>query len=202
MPRAGLSRAVVSEAAAMLADEVGWDRLTLAALADRLGVRLPSLYKHVDGLDGLRRDVAVLALRELAERMAAAALGRAGGEALRGVAAAYRDYALTHPGRYPATLRAPAPEDSEHAAAAEAVLTVVRAVLSGYRLSGPDAIDAIRALRAGLHGFVSLEVGGGFGLPQDVGRSFDRLVDGLDRMLRGWAEGSPAAGSAGRRAEG
>lgn len=188
MPRAGLNRAVVSAAAAALADEVGWDRLTLAALADRLGVRLPSLYKHIDGLDGLRRDVAVLALGELADRMSAAALGRAGGEALRGVAAAYREYALAHPGRYPATLRAPVPGDTEHAAAAEAVLTVVRAVLSGYRLGGPDGIDATRALRAGLHGFVSLELGGGFGLPQDVAGSFDRLVDGLDRMLRGWAD--------------
>ena len=65
MPRAGLNRRAVVAAAAVLADEVGWEQLTLAGLAGRLGVRLPSLYKHIDSLDGLRRDVAVLAVGEL-----------------------------------------------------------------------------------------------------------------------------------------
>jgi AcrR family transcriptional regulator len=186
VPRAGLSRTVVVTAAAELADEMGWERLTLAALAARLGVRLPSLYKHIDSLDGLRRDVAVLALRELGEVMSAAAVGRAGGTALRPVAAAYRDYGRHHPGRYAATVRAPAADDAEHAAAAETVLRVVLAILHGYGLTGEDAVDAARALRSALHGFVSLESGGGFGMPLDVGRSFTRLVDGLDTALDAW----------------
>ena len=49
-------------------------------------------------------------------------------------------------------------------------------VLVAYDLGGDDAIDAIRALRSMLHGFVSLEAGGGFGLPVDIERSFGRLV--------------------------
>ena len=47
--------------------------------------------------------------------------------------------------------------------------------MSGLGLHGDDAVDAIRALRAVLHGFVTLEAQGGFGLPADVDRSFDRL---------------------------
>jgi AcrR family transcriptional regulator len=62
MRRAGLSpERVVAEAAAV-ADEVGLRQLTLAAVAQRFGVALPSLYKHVDGLDGLQRDLAVLGM--------------------------------------------------------------------------------------------------------------------------------------------
>ena len=175
-------------AAAELADAAGFDRLSLAALAARLGVRLPSLYKHIDSLDGLRRDVAVLGVTELGAAMSAAAIGRAGSDALRAVANAYRDYGRTHPGRYAATVRAPAVDDAEHTAAAETVLRIVLAVLAGYGLTGHDAIDATRALRATLHGFVALEAGGGFGMPVDVDRSYTRLVDGFDATLHHWAD--------------
>jgi len=171
-------------AAAELADEVGFDRLTLAALAGRLGVRLPSLYKHIDSLEGLRRDVAVLAVSELGAAMGTAAVGGAGSDALRSVAAAYRDFGRAHPGRHAATVRAPEPGDADHTAAAEGVLRIVFAVLAGYGLSGEDAVDAARALRASMHGFVTLENGGGFGLPVDVDRSYQRLVDGFDVSLR------------------
>jgi AcrR family transcriptional regulator len=187
VPRAGLSHPVVVAAAAELADEVGFEQLTLAGLAARLGVRLPSLYKHINSVDGLRRDVAVLATGELGEAMAAAAVGRAGADALRAVAAAYRGYGQRHPGRYAATVRAPAKDDAEHTAAAASVLRVVLAVLAGYRLTGDDAVDAARALRAGLHGFVTLEAGGGFGMPADVDRSYPRLIDGFDALLYRWA---------------
>lgn len=187
MARAGLSPTSVGAAAAELADEAGWERLTLAALAARLGVRLPSLYKHIDSLDGLRRDVTVLAVSELGAAMSAAAVGRAGGDALRAVAAAYRDYGKAHPGRYAATVRAPAADDAQHTASAESVLRVVLAVLAGYGLAGDDAVDATRALRAGMHGFVTLEAGGGFGMPLDVDRSYTRLIDGFDATLHHWA---------------
>lgn len=173
-------------AAAATADEIGFDRLTLAAVAERVGVRLPSLYKHIDSLDGLRRDVAVLATGELADRITAGAVGRSGSAALRAVAEAYLGYGRRHPGRYAATVRAPSPDDAEHGALADDVLRVVLAVLGGYGLQGDDAIDAARALRASLHGFVTLEAAGGFGLPRDVDRSFSRLVAALDTALAGW----------------
>ena len=185
MPRAGLSRAVVVETGARIADAAGLDRLTLAAVAQDAGVRLPSLYKHVGGLDDLQRGVAVVALDELAEHLTRAGLGRSGTAALRALAEAYRDYARQHPGRYAATLRAPAPDDVEHARAADKVVHVVFAVLEGYGLAGDDLVHATRILRSGLHGFVALEAGGGFGLPESVDETFRRLVDGLDAALRG-----------------
>lgn len=187
MPRVGLTRDRVVAEAAVVADEVGFDRLSLAAVASRVGVRLPSLYKHVASLDDLRAGVADLGTRELGEALSDAAVGRAGEDALRAVAAAYRRYGQQHPGRYAATVRAPAPDDASHQAAAAAVLRVVTAVMTGYGLDGDDAIDATRAVRAALHGFLALEAGGGFGMPQDVDRSFDRLVDGLQLALAGWA---------------
>ncbi|HEY5183521.1 MAG TPA: TetR-like C-terminal domain-containing protein [Actinomycetes bacterium] len=186
MPRAGLSHDIVVHEAADVADVTGWEHLSLAAVAARFGVKLPSLYKHISWLDGLRRDVAVLATRELGATLSAAAVGRAGGDALRAVAEAYRGFGRAHPGRYAATVRSPAAGDGEHLAAAGSVLRVVLAVLAGYGLNGDDAVDATRAVRAGLHGFVTLEAGGGFGMPQDVDRSFRRMVDALDDTMTAW----------------
>lgn len=177
--------------AADVADEVGLDRLSLATVAERLGVRLPSLYKHISSLDGLRRDIAVLAVGELGRALGPAALGRSRGDALHAVARAYRDYARTHPGRYAATVRAPAAGDEEHEAAAAGVLDVVFAVLAGFGPAENDLVDATRALRATLHGFVALEAGGGFGLPHDVDRSFDRMIAGFERALAGATAARP-----------
>ena len=186
MPRAGLTPAIVVEEGARLADEVGLDRLTLATLAQRLGVALPSLYKHVRGLDALLQRVSALATAELAAVLAEAAAGRSRSDAVRFTAAAYRSYARSFPGRYQAAQRVPDPSDPVHVAAGERAVGTLFAVLRGYGLDGEDAVDATRALRSALHGFVSLEQAGGFGLPVDIDRSFDRLVTALDRALASW----------------
>lgn len=185
MPRAGLSREVVAAEAARIADEQGYDALTLAALARHFGVAVPSLYKHVAGLPAVQRDLSVLAVRELGDALRSA-IGAARGEGLRAMAGAYRAYAKSHPGRYSATLRASGPGEAEYIAASEAVLATIYEVLGKYGLEGADLIDATRVLRSAFHGFVALESTGAFGLPQDIDRSFDCLVHALDAALAHW----------------
>ena len=183
MSRAGLSQEAVVVEAERIADDLGLSRLTLAALAANLGVRQPSLYKHVDGMKGLQRSIAVRAKTELADTLGRAAVGRARGDAIRAVSRAYRQWATEHPGRYAATIRAPVTGDLQDEAASAAAVEVVLEVLTGYHLHGDGAIDATRALRSALHGFVTLETCGGFGLPVDVDRSFKRLVEALITAL-------------------
>ncbi len=188
MPRAGLNGDRVVDEAERIADEVGLANLTLAALAERLGVRQPSLYKHIDGLAGLRRSISIRAKLELADVLARAAVGRSGGDAIRSMSGTYRQWALRHPGRYEAAQWAPAPGDEEDEAASSTVVQICADVLTAYDLRGDDAIDAIRAFRSMLHGFVALESGGGFGLPVDIDRSFERLVRGLVVTFANWSE--------------
>jgi AcrR family transcriptional regulator len=189
VPRAGLSTRSVTETAADLADELGWEHLSMAAVAERCGVRQPSLYKHVSSLSGLRLEVSVLALNELARVLSAALVGKAGSDALLALALAFRSYGRLHPGRYSAAVAAPTGEHSAHAEAAAAVLHVVEATLAGFGLTGDDAVDAARALRAALHGFVDLEANHAFGLPTDVDRSYRRLIEGIDTTMSSWAKG-------------
>jgi AcrR family transcriptional regulator len=188
MARAGLSTASVVSAAVELVDERGRGGVTLAAVAGRTGVATPSLYKHVRNLEALQQKVSARVTAELADALSSAVAGRSGEEALRFLAHAYRDYALAHPGRYPLTQRVPDAQDPGHLAAGEQAMQAVSAALRGYGLHGDEAIHATRAVRSALHGFVSLEVDGGFGLPQDVGRSFERLVAALHASLLSWQE--------------
>lgn len=183
MARAGLDTDAVVAAAAQLADAEGLDVVTLARLARMLGVRSPSLYAHVDGLEDLRRRLSTRGARELAAQLQSAVAGRSGSDALSAMADAYRAYARAHPGTYAALQRPPAPGDVDGIAAAAGAVDVVLAVLRGYDLVGEEAIHATRIIRAALHGFVTLETGGGFGLPLELDETFARLVDVLDRGL-------------------
>lgn len=185
MARAGLTPAVVTLAAADLADAHGWQQLTLASVAEELGVRQPSLYKHISSLASLRQAVSQLAITELAAHLGTAVAGRAGFDALTSLSQTYRNYALQHPGRYQASVSAPREDDEEHVRVSQALLATLAAVLRGYGITErSNALHEIRSLRALLHGFVSLEAEGGFGLDLDTGESFSRLIAGFDHALR------------------
>lgn len=186
MARAGLSAEVLTSAAAELADELGFDRLTLGAVARRFGVKEPSLYSHVRNVQALRVHVAGAALSEIADRVADAVAGRSGHEALRCFADAYRGYAREHPGRFTAA-RMAVPPDSAAAAAARRHSDLTRALLRGYALGEPAETDAVRLIGAAVLGFVTLEAGGAYGRhPRDADASWAAAVDALDAVLRQW----------------
>jgi AcrR family transcriptional regulator len=175
MPRVGLSPDAVVDAAIGLLDSGGPDAVTLAAVAAATGVATPSLYKHIEGLGSLRRLIAVRCVNDLADRLAAAVLGRSQDDALYALMTAYRAYALAYPNRYAALPQQPAP-DPALIAAGSRVIDVILAVLRGYGLTGHDAIHAARAVRAAAHGFASLQTAGAFQLAEDLDTSYDRLI--------------------------
>jgi AcrR family transcriptional regulator len=183
--RVGIDRDAVVRAAAKIADADGWDALTLARLAKKLRVRPPSLYNHVGGLEDLRRELKMLALRDLNTALSHATIGKSRDDAVRGLAAAYRAFVKRHPGTYAATMVAAPKNDPALDAAAGQIVETCLAVLSGYGLDRRTGLHAIRAVRAAVHGFAELEIGGGFGIPLDVDKSFDWLVAALLAGLSG-----------------
>ena len=186
MPRAGLDPRSVVAAAADLADEKGFANLSMGSLAERLGVRTPSLYKHVDSQADLNRRIAVLALTELGDALRDALQGRAGRDALAAAARTIRTFVLEHPGRYAATVAIPdsGPDDPLTLAGLR-VMASLRAVLAGYRIEEADADHALRTLRSAMHGFATIEAAGGFRWQADIDRSYEWLIDFVDRGLRG-----------------
>jgi AcrR family transcriptional regulator len=168
-----------------MADSDGLAEITLARVAQNLGVRAPSLYNHVEGLPGLLAQITLVSLGELTDAMRDAAVGRSGEDALRSVARAYRGYAQEHPGRYAATIRAPGPDDTELVAAGWRAVEVIVAVLGAWGFTGDEALHWVRVVRSALHGFISIEAEGGFGLALSLDESFElllqTLVAGLER---------------------
>ena len=188
MPRAGLSGGDVVIAAADLADEIGYADLTMGLLAGRLGVRPPSLYKHVGGLADLQHRVATLATTELGEVIRDAAQGRAGFDALAALLTAVRDYVARHPGRYTATVGAEySGPDDPLLAATTRVLNSIAAVLRGYGVGEDEMDHAIRTIRCTIHGFAMLDASRGFQWDADPDQSFDWMIRFIDRGLRGLA---------------
>ena len=178
-PRRGVDQTLVVQTAIQIADAQGYEAVTLAAVAEQLGIRIPSLYNHVAGLPGLRSLMSLWAVRTMTDLLRRAAVGRAGADAILSMAEAYRGFAHAHPGVYRETLRAAAPEETERVATAQETLDLLFAALRPYDLSTEDMLHTIRALRSVLHGFVDLEISGGFGMALDRDESFHRLIRGF-----------------------
>ncbi|MGR0319981.1 TetR/AcrR family transcriptional regulator [Agromyces sp. ZXT2-3] len=160
----------------------GQHGLTMQAVAAALGVRAPSLYKHLRDRDALVRLVAEDVAIELGELMNEAIVGRdEAADAARALAASARRFARDHPHGY-GLIFGPLPEGarargSAMARASEAVLEV------GRRLSGDArALESARTLTAWLHGFTSMELAGAFRLGGSVD---DAWAYGLDHLVRG-----------------
>ncbi|MEW1929728.1 MULTISPECIES: TetR/AcrR family transcriptional regulator [unclassified Streptomyces] len=186
MVRAGLTTERLARAGAELADEVGFEQVTVSALARRFDVKVASLYSHLKSSQDLKTRIALLSLEELADRGAAALAGRAGKDALTAFADVYRDYAREHPGRYAAAQFRLDPEAAA-ASAGGRHSTMTRAILRGYDLSEPDQTHAVRMLGSVFHGYVSLEMAGGFSHSQPGSQeSWSRILDALDALLRNW----------------
>ena len=182
--KAGLAPASVTEAGAALVDEIGFDNLSMGLLAERLGVKTPSLYKHVASQADLAHRIAVLAMSELADAIRDATQGRAGSEALVAGAHAMRTYVLEHPGRYAAGNAAhPSGSDDPLVPAVGRVLASWAAMLHGYRLDPDQEIHALRMLRSLLHGFATLEAIGSFQIDTDVDESFTWMIGFINQGL-------------------
>lgn len=185
MPRAGLTSADVVLAGAALADEEGLASLTLAALAERLGVKGPALYKHIDGIDDLHHRIATLAMTELGDALRDTLQGKAGVDAVGALFRSLQEYVAEHPGRYSATTgaRFAGDEDPLYLAASR-VIASIRAALSGYDLP-PDEVDhAIRVLRCTFHGYALLQAQDAFQWENDAGKSADWMIQFIDAGLK------------------
>jgi AcrR family transcriptional regulator len=174
--RPGINKLVVLQAAIELADEMGLEQVTLALIAQKLKIKTPSLYNHVDGMPGIRKDLADWSLSRMKEQLADAAIGVSGEEALMAMGLAYLAFARKHPGLYEATLYAPDRSDPVSLKRAEEFVHLILRVLEVYHLSEEDSLHTVRGLRSIFHGFVSLEIKKGFGLALDRDASFRYIL--------------------------
>lgn len=180
------SREEIVRAGRALLESEGLARLTMQSVADRVGVRAPSLYKRLRNRDELIALIAEATLEDLGERIASIASTAAADPArtLGELARALRGFAHAQPAGYGLIFGpaggAPRPS-ADSLARASAPLLRVTAALAGAEV----ALEAARTVTAWANGFISMELAGNFELGGDVDRAFEfgieRLVGALDR---------------------
>jgi len=181
--RKGLGRRHVLDAARGLCDANGIEHLSIKELAERLGIRPPSVYAHFQGLGEIRRELALWGHRALAERLKECAIGLSGPDALFALGHAYLAFIRQEPGLYSATVATPARDDQELHAAADDWIGVFFTVLRTFDLSADDTVHAIRGVRSIVHGFGSLEAHGAFITALDRDASFDKMLRSLVQSI-------------------
>lgn len=174
-----LDTITVVTAAGDLVDEVGPEQLSLTKVADRLGVTQPALYRHVASLAELWRLLGIDTRARLANELAEASIGLAGGDAIDAIARAWRRFANNHPGRYASTARHAVEGEPDLMAAAHRTISVLERALNAYEFDEETCRDAAEMMRSTLHGFTSYEIGHGHPDPTRVDRSFERMIHHL-----------------------
>lgn len=135
-------------------------------LAERLGIRAPSLYKHVRGRQEIETLLAAEALKEIGDVLANEPdLGRIG--------EGYRRWALANPGLYRVATTRPLDRENLPDGVEDAAAAPLLAAVDGDR-------DRARALWALAHGLTLLELDGRFPADADIEAAWRAGLSGAD----------------------
>lgn len=177
MPRSGLSKERVVEAAAALIEQSGTADFSMRALADSLNIKTASLYNHVESMDSLMAEVCVYALQLQRRSELAAIEGKSGAEAIRALANAYRTFAKEHRRLYRLMMHTAASCGEQLDEVSQCIVEPFMKALEYAALNEHEKCHWQRVLRGIVHGFVSQEDAGFFShLPVNVDESFQTAI--------------------------
>lgn len=177
-----ITKEAVIQAASDIADERGLHLLSLKAVAERLNVKTPSLYNHIDCLDDLLRAVAHKGMRQMNEQMKQAAIGKAGTIAIKAVAVEYLNYMIAHPGVYETIQWATWHAAKETTAIFDEYLSLFTTLIRSCNFAPEHTNEILNMLTGLIHGFTTLQLKYAFSNPDQVRNG---LCDALDTLLNG-----------------
>lgn len=180
----------IIQTAIALVEEHGMPSLSMRELAERLGVKTPSLYNHIESMEQLLVEVCQYAVGQFTAALFSAMAGKSGGDAVRALAAAYRAFASGRVGLYRVIMAIPAENNKELDKTAAAIIEPFLASLGSYALSDEAKLHWQRVMRSMLHGFVSQQQAGFFShSPVSADESFELAVRCILSGLRTAAAG-------------
>lgn len=158
-------------AALELLEEDGPEAVTMRAVAARIGIKAPSLYKHVPDKDDLETLLMAEGFRRSGAAFADAVADSR--DPLSAIAGVYRGWATDHPHLYRLMTHKPLPRDKLPAGVEEAAARPLVEAVGGDR-------DLARAAWALAHGLTSLELAGRFPPDADVDAAWRAGVAALN----------------------
>lgn len=188
--KTGLDKTTIIKVAANIADEKGIANVTLKVLAEELGVKSPSLYKHFNGgLDELNKELMLYGWRSLESKITKSAIGKAKDDAVMAICYAYRNFASEHKGLFEAMQWYNMYQSEEHLQATQGMVSIFFQVLDAYDLNEDQKVHIVRMFRGFLQGFSSIESHDGYGNPMSLNDSFDfalkTIINGIHYLQGG-----------------
>lgn len=172
-----LNKVTVVQTAADMADRNGLSSVTLKTLSEELGIKSPSIYKHIpNGLDGLHRELMLYGWRSVEAVMVKAAVGKSKDDAMYAISCAFRDFVKAHTGLFEAMQWYNMYVSDETLQATEKIVDLLFQVLDGYKLSEKNKVNTVRTFRAFWQGYSSIECHNGYGNSQSIDESFDFAI--------------------------
>lgn len=153
-----------------LLERDGRQALTMRTIAGRLGMRAPSLYKHIADKQELELALVADALDEQAALFEGVVVGSQ--NPVVSIAMAYRGWGRAHPHLYRLMNESPLPRDQLPDGLEHRAISPLLTALDGDR-------DRARAAWAFAHGMVSLEIAGRFPSDADLEAAWSLGLAGL-----------------------
>lgn len=125
-PRAQINLTKILEAAIDTCNQEGFEQLSLASISNRLGIKTPSLYNHIQGLSDLKQKMAIHGMQLLYDTVTLAAVGFAGENAIISVSKAYIEFVHKHSCLYQSISKAPNPREQEFDALSNQLVQIDR----------------------------------------------------------------------------
>jgi len=167
-----------------IANRGGLKALTIAQLAKEFQVKPPSLYKHIKNLKEIIDELGILFMKEIIEVIQKNSFALSGEDVLKEVCRTYRAYSIINPGLYQSMQLTHVKRRTEYQTVALTLIDLIRRVIEPYKVKKKNQIHAIRNLRCILHGFIDLEIQQGFGMPDDLEKSFELSVEAYILSLK------------------
>ncbi|MDR3295722.1 MAG: TetR/AcrR family transcriptional regulator [Clostridiales Family XIII bacterium] len=194
MKKRTLTKESVLAAAVRIVEEKGLSALSMQELAGALGILPSSLYNHVSGLDEAQKYIVQFALESLIAAIREQVLGYAGDDALLKVAFGFREFAVARPELYKAICLCTAVPAYKQKEEDQELVRVLHRILGHYSLDEAQKSHFARAFRSSMHGFISLELSGGFKSTASLDESYMLMVKQIISMLDMFKGASQAAG--------
>jgi len=184
MQKRNLTKEKIIKVAFSLADEIGFNQVTFQKIAEKLGIKYPSLYNHFTNMDNLKIEMTVYLLNELNLKLMQRLIGKSGENAIKEFAYVYRDFAFENKTAYGLFMSIPSTENADLFRLAKETTRIIRQLLEFYIKDELLLVHKSRTLRSLLHGFVSLYSFGYFHNDEvKLEESFQSMIDDFIFLL-------------------
>ena len=175
-----LSRQDVVDAAIRCLQQDGESALGVNRVARELGIRPPSVYKHINGNEALRRAVAIEGMRRLTDYLRHQVPScHDHRHLIRLIAYRVRQFFCEYPAVHHVVTTTPIEGDPDYESAKQDFLAFNAEHLQPFGLKEDEVIHAVRGLVSACHGFVLMERSKRFTAPQSLDDSYEWLIDSL-----------------------